>query len=122
MVCDFASSNLFFGTDFIANPFVIQRAIALWILKSRELHHIPMSIMNFIIDDVQSLINLIIGNLEQMTMSELSNTRTSISEIQESVSQNYKLNYDTFQKFRTESMQLLFFRQQLNLVVSTYVS
>jgi len=74
--------------------------------------------MNLIIDDVQSLVNLIIGNLEQMTMSQISNTRASISEIQESISQNYRLNHDIFQNFRTESMQLSFFRQHFKLVVS----
>ena len=39
--------------DFVA-PLNIQRAMALWFLKSREIHKIPLSVMDDIAKDIQS--------------------------------------------------------------------
>ena len=45
------------------NDSIISRALALWILKSRELHNIPRFVMSTITEDFQVLLGSVIDNV-----------------------------------------------------------
>ena len=43
----------------------LQKAAAVWLLKTREIHRIPLSVMDSITSDVQSLVHVAIGHIQQ---------------------------------------------------------
>ena len=49
----------------------IKRAVALWFMKSSELHKIPESVMGTIVADVQSLFDVIMKSLNSNITSIL---------------------------------------------------
>ena len=70
------------GTDTVM---MIQRAVALWILKSRELHKIPVSVMDGIAKDLQSLFDVMTESIRSTLYSILTGAakvhKWNISEI-----------------------------------------
>ena len=60
------------------NDNVVSRAVALWILISRELHNIPRSVMSTITEDVQFLLGSVIDNVRskvQLLLDDVDSTR-----------------------------------------------
>jgi len=102
---------------------MITRAVAMWILKSREIHKLPLSVMNNIMEDIQSLLDVIVGSLKTKILSQLSSSRSlSITAVEKIVAEQFEmLSSNVFKSFRTNSLQMRFFRQHMGLVVSVTV-
>ena len=113
--------NLYFHFT-VTNPEIVPRAVALWLLKSRELHKIPISVMNSIIKDIQSLLNVVVKNLQSNIMSVLE-CAANTDEIKKRITQHFDSSaYNIFNQFQTKSMQESFFRQHFNFVVCNYIA
>lgn len=95
----------------------IQRAAATWILKTRESHRIPLSVMDSMIQDVQSLFDIIVSNLNSEVQSCLQNSGVSQG-IVESVGSMFGNCQRVFAGLQTQQQQLSFFRRNFNFVVS----
>lgn len=80
---------------------VISRAVALWLLRSRELHSIPKSVMSTITNDIQFLFDTVINNLKQKIGSTF-NDAVNIREAKELINHHLcSLNYNIFQGIET---------------------
>ena len=95
-----------------------KNAAAMWILKTRENHQIPISVMNSIISDVQSLFELGLNDLKDdvkqvMDQAGISNETIGAVQMRISGSTHAKI----FQGLETQAQQLTYFQQNLNLVV-----
>ena len=97
-----------------------QRAAAIWILKAREQHRLPLSVMDAMIGDFQSLHQVAMTSCRQRVETAL--TAAGISEdiiasamvhmTEESPFMNI------FRGLRTQHQQLAYFRRHFGLVVS----
>ena len=99
------------------------RAVAMWILKSCEIHKLPLSVMNNIVEDIQSLLDVIVGSLKTKILSQLSSFHSlSMTAVEKIVSEQFEiLLSNVFKNFRTNSLQMTFFQQHMGLVVSVTV-
>lgn len=96
----------------------ISRAVALWLLRSRELHNIPQSVMNTITNDIQFLFDTVIDNLKYKIGSTFNNA-ANIREAKELINNHLcSPNYHIFQGIETHAKQMSYFRQTFGLVVS----
>ena len=96
----------------------IQRAAATWVLKTRESHRIPLSVMDSLIYDVQSLFDIVVGNLSSQVQDCLQYSGVSQGVV-ESVESIFCNCPPVFAGLRTQQQQLSFFRRNFNFVVST---
>ena len=87
----------------------IKRAAATWILKTRESHCIPLSVMDSMIQDVQSLFDIAVTNLSIQVQASLQNSRVSQG-IVESVGSIFDNCQQVFEGLQTNQQQLSFFR------------
>lgn len=102
---------------YIDDRVTVQRSLALWILKIREVHKVPLSVMDDIILDTQSLIQSLLRHLSNHICSSLKdfiNTDEAKKQIHEVIS-----NYTLFHGLETQSRQLSYFKQHFNFVVSS---
>ena len=60
---------------------VLQRAAAMWILKTKEKHRIPQSSMEAIIRDVQGFLQLVLGEIHSALSSSLSEAALDASSL-----------------------------------------
>lgn len=104
---------------FYADEFHIQRAAATWILKTRERHRIPLSVMDSLIYDVQSLFDIIVSNLSSQVQDCLQNSDVSQGVV-ESVGSMFHSYPSVFTGLQTQQQQLSYFRRNFNFVVSVY--
>ena len=88
------------------------------ILKTRESHRIPLSVMDSIIYDVQSLFEVALCRLNR----EVAKLQTSVisQEVVESVDSIFTNFPQVFEGLQTQQQQLSFFRRNFNFIVSTY--
>ena len=101
----------------------LQRAAALFILKAREGHRIPLSVMNTIIGDFQSLFQLAILAFQQKittTLAEAGTADDDISSAMMHLSERSPLT-NLFSGLQTQSQQLAYFRRHFGLVVSIVI-
>ena len=98
----------------------LQRAAATWILKTRECHRIPFSVMTSIIDDVQSLYKVALAHISDRVQRTLCNSGVD-SAIQRSVAAELSDGPYTqvFHGLTTTAQQLTYFKQHFNFVVSS---
>jgi hypothetical protein len=105
----------------IVQPFeeVMQRAAATWILKLREGHRIPLSVMDAIISDLQSLLHVAHSQLLEAVKLLLRQAGVS-SEIAERIrGELVRANPGSiFRGLQMQSQQLQYFRSHFGLVVS----
>jgi len=100
------------------NDNVVSRAVALWILKSRELHNIPRSVMSTITEDVQFLLGSVIDNVRskvQLLFDDVDSTTEAKTIISQYLC---SINHHLFQGLDTDSKQMSYFRRNFGLVVS----
>ena len=98
----------------------LQRAAATWILKTRECHRIPVSVMDAIISDVQSLFQLALGEMQSRIRSQLEGAgvpELSIQAITRDVGEQSPYG-NIFRGLETQHQQLRYFRSNFRLVVS----
>lgn len=99
----------------------IKRAAATWILKTRESHRIPISVMDSMIQDVQSLFDIAVSNLSMHVQATLQSSGVSRG-IVESVGSIFDNCQQVFEGLQTNHQQLSFFRSNFNFVVSSFHS
>ena len=99
---------------------VMQRAAATWILKTRECHRIPLTVMNEVISDLQSLLQVAHSQLAGALELPLSETGVSAEAAERIRHEIHKANPALiFQGLQTQSQQLQYFRTHFRLVVSS---
>ena len=98
----------------------IQRASALWILKTRESHRIPQGVMDTIISDIQSLFQVSLTGISQRIKKTLRETEIRDSLLQ-SVLGHLKDGQpfcNIFQGLQSHHRQLNYFKAKFDLIVS----
>ena len=95
----------------------IQKAAATMILKTRENHRIPLSVVDSIIYDVQSLFDIVISNLSSQVQACLQSSGVS-QRVAEGVDSIFSNCPRLFAGLQTQQQQLCFFRRNYNFVVS----
>ncbi len=97
----------------------LQKAAALWILKTRELHRIPISTMNTIIVDVQSLFEVAFSEIRGRIQRKIDDGSASLDVtglILEELSDSNPL-LSIFHGLETYHQQMRFFRANFRQVV-----
>ena len=92
----------------------MRKAAALWILKTREVHKIPISVMENIISDVQGLFQSALSHLYQHTKDLLPRENY---EALDSVFSEHSPFINIFDGLRTQQQQLTYFRKEFRMVV-----
>ena len=59
----------FTHVNLVCTSEITTKAVAMWILKSREIHKLPLSVMNNIMEDIQSFLDVIMGSLKTKILS-----------------------------------------------------
>ena len=98
----------------------LQRASALWILKTRELHWIPYATMDTILADLQSLFGVAFDRIRHQMEQRIVAASTIVDVkqvIQEELSDSSSL-VNIFTGLETQHQQLRYFRSNFKLVVS----
>ena len=104
--------------DSFVAPLNIQRAMALWFLKSREIHKIPLSVMDDIAKDIQSIFDSVVENF-QSNIHSILHEAANLSEAKEKMSMyTSTFNFNLLQGLHSQSAQMQYFRRHFNLVVS----
>ena len=101
---------------------MIQRAVALWILKSRELHKIPVSVMDGVAKDLQSIFDAMTESIRSTLhsiLTEAANLTEAKAQINTYMSGG---NFNILQGLHSQSAQIEYFRNHLNLIVSHYIT
>ena len=102
------------------NAAAIQRDVALWILKTREVHTIPLSVMDNIAADAQSLFELVMGQINNHLCACLEKAE-SVTEAKDCI--NKELSeagslFNILHGLETQSKQLSYFQKHFNFIVS----
>ena len=98
----------------------LQKAAAMWILKTRECNRIPMSVMDSIIFDVQSLFDVALGQMRQSveTILQRSSIPQGVMEAVSSELNEHSTSAKIFHGLETQHQQQKYLRTNFNLVVS----
>ena len=98
----------------------VQRAAAMWILKTRECNRIPMSVMDSIIFDVQSLFDVALGQMRQSveTILQGNSIPQGVTEAALSQLNEHSTSANIFHGLETQHQQQKYLRTYFNLVVS----
>lgn len=91
--------------------------MALWFLKSREIHKIPLSVMDSIAKDMQSIFDLAVENF-QSNIHSILHKAVNLNEAKENIFKYTNFNLNLLQGLHSHSAQLQYFRNQFNLIVS----
>ena len=80
--------------------------MALWLLKSREIHKIPLSVMDGIAKDMQSIIEMVVENFKYNIHAILHNV-ANLSEAKDHMSTyTSNFNFNLLQGLHSHSTQL----------------
>ena len=100
----------------------LKKAAAQWILKTREIHRIPVSTMNDIIVEVQYLFEVAVSEIRDRVQRKIQDTSASsdVSELilEELGDSNPML--DLFHGLKTHHQQMRYFQAHFRLVVSKH--
>ena len=97
----------------------VQQAAAVMILKAREKHKIPLSVMDAIVNDVQSLFDIANTTLSTRIHTYLQSVGAS-QEVAEGIDQLINNSPGVFEGLKTQQQQLSFFRRNFNFIVSDF--
>ena len=86
------------------------------ILKTRQKHRIPLSVMDAIICDVQSLFDIAIGELSSQIQTHLQQLGVT-QEVARSIDSIFTNFPRVFEGLQTQQQQLAFFRSNFNFIV-----
>ena len=92
----------------------MQKASAVWILKTRELHRLPLSVMDAVMVDIQSLYDMSLQNT--CVTSILRDAKVDTFTI-EQVSKEFTTRKKIFSGRKTQSQQMKYFSENFNMVV-----
>ena len=98
----------------------LQKAAATWILKTREVHRIPLSVMDSIIQDVQSLYAIALSSLSGQVTACLESADVP-RDVLDSVTTIFSNPSQVFEGLQTQQQQLSYFRTNFNFVVRCLV-
>ena len=100
----------------------LQKAAAMWILKTRECNRIPMSVMDSIIFDVQSLFDVALGQMRQSveTILQRSSIPQGVMEAVSSELNEHSTSAKIFHGLETQHQQQKYLRTNFNLVVTLF--
>ena len=106
----------------IATEESLQRAAALWLLKTREKNRLPLSVMDTMIADFQSLYEIAISCRHQVeaALSEAGISEDTITSATVHLSEGSPFT-NIFRGLHTQQQQLAYFRRHFGLVVSVTV-
>ena len=104
---------------FLADTATLQKAAATWILKTRESHCIPISVMESIIQDVQSLYEVALTQLSGRVQSILHDAGVTPS-TRAMVAKEFTDGTYThlFTGLNTNAEQMTYYKNNFNFVVS----
>ena len=94
----------------------MQKASAVWILKTRELHQLPLSVMDAVMVDIQSLYDISLQNTYHHVTSVLRDAKVDTFTI-EQVSKEFTTRKKIFSGLETQSQQMKYFTENFNMVV-----
>ena len=94
----------------------MQKASAVWILKTRELHQLPLSVMDAVMVDIQSLYDISLQNTYHRVTSVLRDAKVDTFTI-EQVSKEFTTRKKIFSGLETQSQQMKYFTENFNMVV-----
>ena len=100
----------------------LQRAAALFILKTRENHRIPLSIMDSIIGDVSSLYKLALSAIKKQVISILQGGGLNDEGVESAVTDLFDTSHfaNVFLGLETHHRQLQYIKRNFNFVVILY--
>lgn len=101
----------------------LQESAALWLLKMREMHRLPLSVMDALMEDIESLIHAAISCIKQCTVAKLRDDQASEVLIR-SVGDGFSIvgsHLSLFNGLKSQHQQQNFFCTRFNLVVSNHL-
>lgn len=107
----------------IATEESLQRAAALWLLKAREKHRLPLSVVDTMIADFQSLYEIAISSCRhqvEAALLEAGISEDTITSVTVHLSEGSPFT-NIFRGLQTQQQQLVYFRRHFGLVVSVTV-
>ena len=99
---------------------VLQRSAALWILKTRDTHRIPQSVIDGIIADLSSLFECSLAGIASKVRCSLADKGVT-DNVLKSVLTHLDVDSpfsDIFRGLKTHHQQLKYFKEEFNLIVS----
>ena len=100
---------------------VIQRAAAIMLLKAREKHRIPLSVMDAIVNDVQSLFDIVNVTLSTRVQTYLQSVGAS-EEAVEGIHLLFNNCPRLFEGLQTQQQQLSFFHKNFHFIVRRVIN
>ena len=97
----------------------LQKAAATWILKTRECHRLPLSVMDSIIFDVQSLYDVALSQLGDHInhiLSEAGVDQGAMNSVAAEITNGPHMHI--FDGLKTQSQQLAYYKEHFQFVVS----
>ena len=105
------------------DPEVLKRTAALFILKVAEKHKLPLSSMESLLFDVQHLIGSVVHQIAEKFTDALSDSNISAASFpgfSEVFQEETLLN--PFKGLESTYLQTKYFKEELGLIVSTYIN
>lgn len=101
----------------------VQKAAAMWILKTRECSRIPMSVMDSIIFDVKSLFDVALDQVRQSveTVLQGSSVPEGVKKAVSSQLDETTSSSNIFRGLETQHQQQKYFRTNFKMVVSVFL-
>ena len=108
----------------LAPELQLKRVAILTLLKSREVHQIPMSVMDEIKADTQSLFTFAIRNIREHVSAELFAAEVAPAVVQSAIKHLEAASplANVYHGLSTQHLQNSFLEQKLNMVVSCRVT
>ncbi len=105
-------------------PVDIKRAAALTLLKTREIHRIPISVMNEVIEENQLLFTLALNHLSSLVKKELQDAGVSSNVTDAAVKHLTEPSQATqlYHGLETEYKQAKYLRNEFKMIVSDFRS
>ena len=108
-------------TDGAISEEILQRSAALWIVKTRNTHRIPQSVMDGMIADLSGLFQCALGSISSIVLCTLKDggvtndlTRSAVNHLDVGIH-----FLDIFKGLKTHHQQLKYFKEKFDLVVSS---
>ena len=101
---------------------MIERAAAMWILKTKEKYRIPQSSIESMIQDVQGFLQLVLGHAHSTINDALSESSIHTSAHVASVFSHDSIFCNPFQHLQTQYLQHKYFRENFDFLVSIVCS
>ena len=112
---DNSSAN--YSDHITCSPTVLKRTAAMWILKVKERHKLPTSVMEGLIEDISSLFQVHIGELHSSVLKHLHGAGVT-EEFTSGLSSIFNCHAKPFSGLETNYAQQKYLKETFNIVVS----